>query len=124
MEKTFAKVEDLAGHLKEYINNRVTSLKMSAAEKTSRILSTVLAFTFLLLVFLLVAIFLGIALAIAFTKLTGEYFWGFLIVAVIYMLLGILVWRAKEKLLQLPIMNALLQQLFTGEDEEEDNEED
>jgi hypothetical protein len=34
MEEAFAKVEDLVGHVKEYVNNRVESAKLNMAEKS------------------------------------------------------------------------------------------
>ena len=117
MEKTFAKVEEMAEHVKEYVNNHISSAKISVAEKTSGILANIIAVMVALTVFLFFIIFSSVALAFVFAKLTGEYYWGFLIVAGIYLLTGILVWSLKEKLLRMPIMNALLQQLFKDEEE-------
>jgi energy-coupling factor transporter transmembrane protein EcfT len=120
MEKTFAKVEELADHVKEYINNRIASVKLSIAEKTSAVLSNIIAMIFVLTVFVFFIVFAGITLAFVFAKLTGEYYWGFLIVAGIYLLMGLLVWALKEKLIRLPIMNAILQQLSKEETDEQD----
>ena len=120
MENTFAKVEELADHVKEYINNRIASMKLSVAEKISAVLSNIIALLIVLTVFVFFIVFSGIALAFLFAKLTGEYYWGFLIVAGIYGLTGILVWTLKEKIIRLPIMNAILQQLFKEENDEQD----
>ena len=117
MEKTFAKVEEMAEHVKEYVNNHINSAKISVAEKTSGILANIIAVTIVFTVFLFFIIFSSVALAYAFAKLTGEYYWGFLIVAGIYLLIGVLVWPLKEKLLRMPIMNSILHQLFKDEEE-------
>ena len=117
MEKTFAKVEEMADHVKEYVNNHINSVKISVAEKTSGILANIIAVAIVLTVFLFFIIFSSVALAYAFAKLTGEYYWGFLIVAGIYLLIGVLVWALKEKLLRMPIMNSILHQLFKDEEE-------
>jgi len=117
MEKTFAKVEEMAEHVKEYVNNHITSAKICVAEKTSSILANIIALLIALTVFLFFIIFSSVALAFVFAKLTGEYYWGFLIVAGLYLLIGILIWSMKEKLLRMPIMNSILQQLFTEEDD-------
>ena len=119
MEKTFAKVEEMADHVKEYVNNHISSAKISVAEKTSGILANIIAVAIVLTVFLFFIIFSSVALAFAFAKLTGEYYWGFLTVAGIYLLMGILVWALKEKLLRMPIMNSILQQLFKDEEADE-----
>jgi hypothetical protein len=120
MEDTFARVEDLATHVKEYVNNRIASVKLSAAEKSSKLLANIIAMAAVVMVFVFFVVFASIALAYVFAKITGEYYWGFLIVSGIYLLLGTMVWILKEKILRLPIMNAMLQHLF--KDNETDNE--
>ena len=121
MEKTFAKVEEMADHVKEYVNNHISAVKLSVAEKTSALLANLIAVTIALLVFVMFVIFSSVAVAFAFAKLTGEYYWGFLIVAGIYLLIGILVWSLKERILRMPIMNAILQQLFNEEEDSDEN---
>ncbi|HNK30077.1 MAG TPA: phage holin family protein [Ferruginibacter sp.] len=121
MEKTFAKVEEMADHVKEYVNNHISAVKLSVAEKTSALLANIIAVTIALLVFVMFVIFGSVAVAFAFAKLTGEYYWGFLIVAGIYLLIGILVWSLKERILRMPIMNAILQQLFNEEEDSDEN---
>ena len=121
MEDSFAKVEDLAVHIKEYLNNRIESVKLSAAEKSSKMLANLIAISAVLLVFLFVIVFASIALAYVLAKLTGELYWGFLIVAGIYLLLGSLIWLLKEKILRFPIMNAMLHQLFKDDETDDTN---
>lgn len=121
MEETFAKAEEMAEHIKKYLNNRISTVKLSTAEKSSKILSIIIAIALSLMVFVFFIVFASISLAYAFSKWTGEFYWGFLIVAGIYFLVGILVWILKERLLQLPIMNAILQLLFKEEDDDEEN---
>lgn len=121
MEKTFAKVEEMADHVKEYVNNHISAVKLGVAEKTSALLANIIAVTIALLVFVMFVIFSSVAVAFAFAKLTGEYYWGFLIVAGIYLLIGILVWSLKERILRMPIMNVILQQLFNEEEDSDEN---
>ena len=85
-------------------------------------LANLIAVAVVLMVFFSFVLFASVALAFVFSKLTGEYYWGFLIVAGIYLLIGLIVWTMKEKLLRLPIMNAMLRQLFKEEDDESDEE--
>ena len=120
MEDTFAKAEDLAEHVKEYINNRMDAVKLNAAEKSSKLAATVIASVVVAMFFITFLFFASTALAFVFSKLTGELWLGFLIVGGIYLLLGAVVWLLRDRILQLPIMNALLQQLFTDDEDEED----
>ena len=119
MEKTFAKVDELADHVKAYMNNRIDAVKLNTAEKGSKLAANALSMISVLLVFGLCLVFASFALAFVLAKLTGEIYWGFLIVAGIYLLLGAGIWVLREKLLKLPIQNALLKQIFKEEDEKD-----
>lgn len=46
---------------------------------------------------------------------TGSYYAGALIVAVIFLLLALLFWVRKDKLIRIPVLNAILKQLFHDE---------
>lgn len=118
MEKTFAKVDELVVHVKAYMNNRIDMVKLNAAEKGSKMMANTITLVISLLVFGLCIVFASIALAFVFAKLTGELYWGFLIVAGIYLILGFILWILRDKLLRVPILNSLIKQIFKGEDEE------
>ncbi len=119
MEKTFAKIDELGSHVKEYMNNRIDSVKLSAAEKGSKLMANMITIALSILVFGLFVLFISFALAFALAKATGELYWGFLIVSGLYLFLGTFVFLFREKLLRLPILNALLKQLFKGDHEED-----
>src|SRR5688500_9993188 len=108
MEQILSRAEELAAHVKKYINNHVSTLKLRAAEKSSKLISAMIAFSAAAVVFLFFLVFAGIAAAYALAEWTGKLYWGFLLAAGIYLALGIFIWMAKEKLIRLPVMNALL----------------
>lgn len=119
MEKAFAKMEELTDSVKEYVNTRVESVKLSVAEKSSALVANLVAGMLVAAVFLFFLIFAGIALALVLGEWTGKMWAGFLIVAGIYLLIGIIVWIAREKIIRLPVMNAMIKQLFSNDDEED-----
>ena len=112
MEKAFAKAEELASAVKEYVDIRLDSVKLSVAEKTSAVLANVLAGMVVALVFVCFIFFGSIALALLLGSWLGAWWLGFLIVAGIYLLLGLITWLARGRLIRLPIMNAMIRQLF------------
>ncbi len=124
MEKTFARVEELADTIKEYVNTRIESVKLSAAEKTSAVVANILAGVFVALVFLFFFIFASVALSLGLGEWIGKTWAGFLVVAVLYLLIGIIVWAARGKIIRLPLMNAMIRQLSGNDEEEEDHEKD
>lgn len=119
MEKAFAKMEELTDSVKEYVNTRIASVKLSVAEKSSALVANLVAGMLVAAVFLFFLIFAGIALALVLGEWTGKMWAGFLIVAGIYLLIGIIVWIAREKIIRLPVMNALIKQFFSTDDEED-----
>jgi len=118
MEKTFAKVESLADNIKEYINTRIDTAKLTAAEKTSSIVAhavVVIIISIFLLFFLVLA---SIALALLISVWTGKPWLAFLIVAALYLVGALVVWLAREKWIRLPVMNAFILQLFRNDEED------
>jgi len=118
MEKTFTKAEEFGEHLKEYLNNRISSVKLRTAEKSSAIIANFIskAITFLVFVFFIALVSVSLKLG----NMMGEMYFGFLIVTGIYLLLGIVIWVSRERILEIPIMDAMLRQLFKTTEDEED----
>jgi hypothetical protein len=124
MEKTFSKAEDLAQNLKEYAANRIDQAKLSTAEKTAAVMSYLLAAGVVVLLLVFFILFGAIALSLFMGEVFGAMYWGFLFTGGILLLLAIFTWIFRAGILQYPIMNALIKQLFTKNEEENEDEED
>jgi Putative Actinobacterial Holin-X, holin superfamily III len=118
METVFIKVEEIANSIKEYAELKVDAAKLQIAEKTSAVMANFAAGLVVLVVFLHFFIFGSIALSFGIADYVGKTWLGFLIVALLYLLLGIFVWVARVKIIRLPIMNGLLTQLFNKDEED------
>lgn len=121
MEETFAKVEEMAGHIKDYVNIRMDKVKLDVAEKTSGILANLIAGAMVLLVFLLFFLFVNFSIAYALSEWIGKTWAGFLIVAGFYLVIGTVIWLARQRILQIPIMNRIAESLFKNEAEDEND---
>ena len=119
MESTFARAEELAANIKEYVNSRIESVKLSVAEKTSGVIANVMAGIVVAAFFMLFVLFASIALAFGLGAWIGKTWAGFLIVAGLYFILALIIWAAREKIIRIPIMNAMIRQLFKNDDEED-----
>jgi hypothetical protein len=64
------------------------------------------------MVFFLFAFFFGLALAVMLQFLVGQLYLALLIVAGFYGLVGIVLWKFRNKLIRIPIMNSILHELF------------
>ena len=120
MESTFDRVEELADHVKDYVRTKIAAVKLTAAAKTSKLVSNLIAAVVVVGVFLLFVLFASMAGAFALSAWIGKMWAGFLIVSGIYLLLGLIVWKSRERILRIPIMNSLIRQFFK-EDEHEKN---
>jgi len=116
MSEEFKKFESLVERLREYVNTRVAQVKLSVAEKISKVAALMIALLMAALVFFLFLVLASVAGAIAIGQQLNNMWLGFLIMAGIILLFGILLWALKDKLIRIPIMNALVKALFEKED--------
>lgn len=119
MSEEFKKVESLFEQFKAYGSTRLSQAKLSMAEKVSKLAAMMIAMLMTALVFFLFLVFLCASAAIAIGQWLGTMWLGFLIIAGLVLLFGVLLWLAKDKLLRIPIMNGIIEALFEKEDHEE-----
>jgi len=119
MERTFQKAEDLTASAKEYLETRVDELKIGFLEKTSTIISNVLAGILIAVIFSFFIILGSVGLAFWLGIQFGEVWLGFLAVAGFYLVFGTIVWLAKGSIIRRPVMNALIRQLFKNDEDDD-----
>jgi hypothetical protein len=112
------KLSSLAEDLHDYVNIRFSLGRLKTAEKVSVLAGRLMAGMVLAFTAGIFLILVSIAAAIVVGKWLDNQWLGFLIVAAFYLLIGIIVWLARGPLIQLPVMNSLIHQLF-AEDEED-----
>ncbi|MFI5153967.1 MAG: phage holin family protein [Chitinophagales bacterium] len=122
MREAFDKIEETMDHVKTYVNTRIAQAKLGAAEKASDMISIFIAKLMAACVLFFFVFFLSEAAAIGLGEYFGKAWLGYLMVAGIYLLLGLIIWFARERLLRIPIMNAIIARLFKNNTEQ--NEKD
>lgn len=116
MEKIITGAEEIAGTLKDYLHTRIESVKLGVAEKSSAVISNLVAGALVAAVFFFFLLFSGMALSFALALWLHATWAGFLITAFIYLLLGIICWKARARWIQLPVMNAIIRSLYKKEE--------
>jgi hypothetical protein len=119
LQEEFKKAEELAMHFKAYVETEIELFKLRFAEKLSKILSNFLALMVVIGVALLFVLFASLALAFLIGEWLGRISAGFFIVSALYLLMGVFIWKLRERLIRIPILNAILGQLFSNEPAEE-----
>jgi hypothetical protein len=118
MSETLKKVEELTDHVKDYITTKVEITKLRLAEKTSLTIGNIIAAVVVAVLFLFVILFGSIAGAWALSDWIGKNYVGFLIVAGFYLLVAIIVWFTRNRLIRFPVMNAIIKMLHKKDDDE------
>lgn len=94
----FFKVDNLLSNLTGYVETRVELLKIEVKEDLARSLAKAVAYLFIAFVLALFITFVSIAVALLLSAYLGN-FAGFSIVGLIYLVGGVILWSAREKLI-------------------------
>lgn len=99
----------------QYVELKLQYYKLEFVDVFSTIFSKLISVGVALLVGVIFLTFLLFALALFLGDILGAYYWGFLIVAGVFLLLGIIFILSKNKLLTNPLVNTLIGVLFEKE---------
>ena len=112
MENQPTNVEELFEKLKDYGETRIDLLKLKTVNKVSGFLSNLITSVFLLILLFLVIIFLFIGLALLVGTWLGQAYWGFLIMGALFIIIGLILFSSRKKILKEPISNSLIKSLI------------
>jgi len=121
MEKVFAKTEELADNIKELVNVKLDSVKLTVAEKSSKVASNLISAIIVALTMIFFVVFFSIAVAYFLADVLNSTWAGFLILSGIYLLAAIIVRLIRERVIRIPIMNSILSQLSKEDDDDEED---
>lgn len=99
----------------QYVELKLQYYKLEFVDVFSTIFSKLISVGVALLVGVIFLTFLLFALALFLGDILGAYYWGFLIVAGVFLLFGIIFILSKNKLLTNPLVNTLIGVLFEKE---------
>ena len=118
MAQDFNNADEFVDQVKEYVNTRLAQLKLSFAEKTSKVAAIMIAVVMSALVFFLFLVLICIAAAVAIGQWLENFWLGFLVVAGVVLLVGFILWGFKDWLIRRPIMNALIKAIFDKDEKD------
>ncbi len=100
-------VNQLSDHLKEYVDLRVDLVKLILVEKLSRLTSLLLLFAFVLILVLFAGVFVGLAFVLWYGRYVGPMWVGSLIVVGVLVVKGILLYLFRKRFLLNPVIRQL-----------------
>jgi uncharacterized membrane protein YagU involved in acid resistance len=104
--------DSLKHNVEDYIETKIDIVKLKAIDKTGSALSGVISGILLAFLGLFVLVFLSFSAAFAVAEITGRNSLGFLAIAVFYGLVAGAVIIFKEKLITMPVINALMKKFY------------
>lgn len=111
-EKEKTHVENLLSHTREYLDTKINILKLTAVDKGSNAVSSAAVYIGLAVISFFFLVFLSIGAALAISSALENAYAGFLIVAGIYLVLGILLYVMQDKWVKTPIVNAMIKSIL------------
>jgi hypothetical protein len=112
MENQSGPVELLVEKVKDYAETRIDLLRLKAIDKSSSFLSLLIAMIVVILVGFISFTILSVGLALLLGDLLGKAYYGFFIVAGIYLITGLVLYSTREKLLKSPMANSMIKKLM------------
>lgn len=112
MENDPTAVEELFYKLKDYIETTVDLYKLKAINKVSGFTSTVIVSVILIILLFLILICISVGFALLIGLWLGHAFWGFFIMGVLYLIIGLILFSSRSKLLKEPISNKFIKELI------------
>ena len=108
MENIAENIELLYQKVEKYSKTSFELLQLSAIDKTSDILSSLAVVIVLSFISAMFTLFLNIGISLYLGDLLQNYVLGFIIVAVCYLLIGIIIYLFRKSLIKTPIHNLIV----------------
>lgn len=111
------KAEQTYQHLIDYVEARWNVIALDISDKTASIATSAIMGICLAVLGVFFMLFGSMALAFWLSNLVESFALGFFIVALIYAVIGTIVYINRMKWLFLPLMNKFLQKLYRNKDD-------
>ncbi len=105
-------VQSLIDRAKDYVETRIDLLKLQAANKSSDVISSIASAVVTGVMFIFFFLLLNIGLALLLGQLLGNTYYGFFIMAAIYLIIGLLFKSSGDKWVKQPVSSMLIKKLF------------
>jgi hypothetical protein len=112
MDSKPTNLEELFQKLKDYADVRLDLFKLKSINKVSGFMSTVITIVILIALFSAVILCITIGLALLIGAWLGNAWYGFFIVGGIYLIVGLVIYSMRDKLIKTKVSNKLIKELI------------
>ncbi|MFC2124394.1 phage holin family protein [Bacteroidota bacterium] len=116
----FLKLDKILDNLTGYVETKLELYRIQFKEEVAKAIGVLVLVMVMIAVFGLMIVFLSLAIANHLNTILDSNFIGFLIIAIVYLIFGVLIIKYREKL----IFNWTYRLFFTEEEEESIDEDE
>ena len=115
LEELQNKVEEIQENAKGYVESSIAYYKLWGFKVAMKSTTLILKFSLIAICLGIVLLFVSVAGAFAIGKLLDSYVYGFLIIAGIYLVLALLLFLVKDKIVEGPILEKFSEIFFNDD---------
>lgn len=111
------KVDKLIGHVIECAETRFDLVAIDIQDKVSELLASMAALALVGMLMGFVVLLLSIGAAMYLSEYFDSGFMGFIVLAAFYLVVAIVAWVLRRRLVKLPVINAVLRKINFHEED-------
>ena len=114
--------QDFSFKIRAYINTKIRLLTLLITEKLASALPTIFSYVVMIFLFLIAFLFISVASALYVGELLGNRSLGFLIIAGVYILLGLIFKYTIQKMIEKPFSDIIIKSLLKVKEDDDKND--
>jgi O-antigen/teichoic acid export membrane protein len=118
MEKTATPVEKLIEKAEIYSKTSLELLKYNSVYKSADIFSTLATKLAIAIAFAVFCMLINVGLSLWIGNILGKSYYGFFIIAIVYLLIAILIYYFRYKWIKKPVSNFIIKKLLNPHQDE------
>lgn len=111
----FKKMEDVGENIKQYVNTNLEIVKLELTNKTSVFGAELVSSIIIGSISFMFLFILSIGVGFYFSELLNNHFYGFIIVAAFYLVLLLIVFLFRKKLIQNPLRDKIIRKFLNND---------
>jgi len=112
LEELQDNIEDIQENAKGYMESTIAYYKLWGFKVAMKSTTLALKFILIAICLMIVLLFVSVAGALAIGNMLGSYVYGFLIMAGVYLVLALLLFMVKDKIVEGPILEKFSEIFF------------
>lgn len=112
MENKPTSVEELFYKLRDYGDTRIELFKLKSLHKITGVLSSLIVSVILIGLLSLIILCFTIGFAILLGTWLGKMYYGFFIMAILYIIIGLILYSGRNKFLSKPVSDKIIKELL------------